>query len=275
MTASSTVVLITGASSGFGLQTAQQLLALGYTVYAAARNTGAMQALAQQGAHLLALDVTDDAAVQAGVAQVLAAQGHIDVLINCAGFATYDVFESTPVNTAKAVFDVNVWGMVRVTQAVLPAMRARRQGRIINISSIGGKVTFPLGGWYTASKHAVEALSDTLRMEVARFGIKVVVIEPGTFKTGFGDTVLSQLAAQECPDDYQSLVSCFSEGYRQRQQQAPSAEPVIAAILAAVQVENPHTRYVVGDDAQQLLQAKCSLSDQAFDQQLLAKMGLE
>lgn len=268
------VVLITGASSGFGFLTAEKLLAEGVTLYAAARNTSAMQALARQGAHLLSLDVTDDSAVHAAIKHILREQGRIDLLINSAGFATYDLFESTPIDTAKAVFDVNVWGMVRVTQAVLPTMRAQRAGRIINISSIGGKVTFPMGGWYTASKHAVEALSDTLRMEVARFGVDVVVIEPGTFKTGFGDAVLTQLATHACPADYQAWVARFGEGYRQRQQQAPSAEPVVAAIFEAINAEKPQTRYLVGEDAQQLLQAKQVLSDREFDQQLLGKMGL-
>ncbi len=176
-------VLITGASSGIGEETVKRLMTAGYTVYAGARRLDRMKSLADAGARLLALDVTDDGSMTAAVKTVLQEAGRIDVLINNAGYGSYGALEDVPTEEARRQFDVNIFGLARLTQLVLPAMRAQRSGRIVNISSIGGKFGEPFGCWYHATKFAVEGLSDSLRMELHPFGIDVVVVQPGAAHT--------------------------------------------------------------------------------------------
>src|SRR5215207_11623280 len=177
------VALITGASSGIGEATAVELLRRGFTVYGAARRVDRMAALADRGVHVIEMDVTDDASMTSGVERVIREQGRIDVLVNNAGYGSYGALEDVPLDEARRQFEVNVFGLARLTQLVLPHMRAQRDGYIVNISSMGGKIWEPLGSWYHASKFAVEGLSDSLRVEVAEFGIKVVIIEPGTIRS--------------------------------------------------------------------------------------------
>ena len=159
--------LVTGASSGIGEDTARRLQALGCIVYGAARRTDRLQALAADGIRPLAMDVTDDASVTAGVNRILEETGRIDILVNNAGYGSYGAIEDVPIDEARRQFEVNVFGLGRLTQLVTPHMRTQGSGTIINISSMGGRLTTPLGGWYHATKHAVEALSDALRMEPA------------------------------------------------------------------------------------------------------------
>ncbi|GKT03686.1 oxidoreductase [Furfurilactobacillus entadae] len=180
------VALITGASSGMGAAAAKQFLHAGYTVYAGARHVDKMADLAALGIHTCHLDVTDGASNQAFVDQVLAETGRIDVLINNAGYGSFGALEDVSSVEAKRQFDVNVFGAMNLTQLVLPTMRQQHYGKIINNSSIGGQIYGTLGGWYFASKHALEALSDTLRLEVADFGIDVIIIEPGGTNTNWG-----------------------------------------------------------------------------------------
>lgn len=175
--------LVTGASSGIGEDTARKLQALGYVVYGAARRTDRLQALATDGIRPLTMDVTDDASMTAGVDRILEETGRIDVLVNNAGYGSHGAIEDVPIDEARRQFEVNVFGLARLTQLVSPHMRAQGSGTIINISSIGGRLTTPLGGWYHATKYAVEALSDALRMELRPFGIDVVVVEPGAIRT--------------------------------------------------------------------------------------------
>ncbi len=177
------VALVTGASSGIGDATARRLAQSGYTVYAAARRAGRMDALQEQGIRTAALDVTDDASMVALTGKIIAETGRIDVLVNNAGYGSYGALEDVPIAEARRQFDVNIFGMARLTQLVLPHMRGQRDGYIVNISSVGGEMWEPLGSWYHATKFAVEGLSDSLRAEVSCFGIKVVVIEPGAIRT--------------------------------------------------------------------------------------------
>ena len=170
--------LVTGASSGIGEATALKLHELGFTVYGAARRTDRLEQLAQRGIKPLAMDVTDDESIRAGVERIIADTGRIDVLVNNAGYGSYGAIEDVPSAEARRQFDVNVFGAMRLTQLVLPHMREQRSGTVVNISSMGGKIFTPLGGWYHATKFAVEALSDCLRLEVKPFGINVVVIGP-------------------------------------------------------------------------------------------------
>jgi NAD(P)-dependent dehydrogenase (short-subunit alcohol dehydrogenase family) len=177
------VALVTGASSGIGEATALSLQAAGYLVYGAARRVDRMTSLADKGVRVLAMDITDEASMAAGVKQILADNDGIDVLVNNAGFGSYGALEDVPMDDARYQFEVNLFGMARLIQLVLPAMRKQRSGRIINVSSIGGKIYEPMGGWYHATKFAVEGLSDSLRLELAPFGIQVVVVEPGAIRT--------------------------------------------------------------------------------------------
>src|ERR1700754_928544 len=192
----STVALVTGASSGIGKATAVALRELGYTVYAAARRVDRMRELADLGVQVLAMDVTDDESMTGGVKRIIAEAGRLDVLVNNAGYGSYGALEDVSLDEARRQFDVNVFGLARLTQLALPHMRAQRSGYVVNVSSIGGKMYEPLGGWYHPTKFAVEALSDSLRMELKPFGIHVVVIEPGAIRTEWGgiagDSVLAR-----------------------------------------------------------------------------------
>src|SRR5246127_3813889 len=180
------VALVTGASSGIGEATAQRLHGLGYRVYGLARRADRMAGLDQLGIRTLAADVTDEQATAAAIEQIMAEQGRIDVLINNAGYGSYGALEDVPLSEARYQFEVNVFGLARLTQLVLPHMRRQHHGRIINVSSMGGRIREPLGDWYHATKFAVEGLSDSLRVELRPFGIDVVVIQPGTVRTEWG-----------------------------------------------------------------------------------------
>src|SRR6185312_16325893 len=185
--------LVTGASSGIGEATALQLSELGFTVYAAARRVDRMSDLADRGIRTTSVDVTDDPSMVALVQTIIADTGRIDVLVNNAGYGLYGALEDMPIAEARRQFEVNVFGLARLTQLVLPRMRAQGDGYIVNISSMGGKIWEPLGSWYHAAKFAVEGLSDSLRAEVSGFGIKVVIIEPGNIRTEWGGIAAEKL----------------------------------------------------------------------------------
>ena len=174
---------VTGASAGIGEATARALLAAGYRVFAGARRLDRMAGLAAAGATLLKLDLTDDVSIVAAVNTIKNEAGRIDVLVNNAGYGSYGALEDVPLDEARRQFEVNVFGLARLCQLVLPTMRAQKSGKIVNVTSIGGKIWEPLGAWYHATKFAVEGMSDCLRMELAPFGVDVIVIEPGAIKT--------------------------------------------------------------------------------------------
>jgi NAD(P)-dependent dehydrogenase (short-subunit alcohol dehydrogenase family) len=193
----SKAVLITGCSSGIGHATALRLARSGWTVYATARRPETLSELAAAGAHTLALDVTDEASMRAAVDAVCDAEGAVDVLVNNAGYSQSGPVETVPMDAVRRQFETNVFGVVALTQMVLPAMRAQRYGKIVNVGSMGGRLTFPGGGFYHATKHALEALSDALRFEVQGFGIDVVLVEPGLIVTDFGDVATASIAAAD------------------------------------------------------------------------------
>lgn len=260
------IVLITGASAGIGRAAAELLLREGYVVYAAARRLERLKELEPLGGRPLCLDVTDESSVQSAVATVLKAEGRIDILINNAGYGAHGAVEDVPIAEARRQFEVNVFGLGRLTQLVLPGMRARSAGRIINISSIAGKITTPLGGWYHASKHAVEAYSDALRLEVGRFGIKVVIIEPGPIRTEWDNTALVNLEKYSGTGAYaqltKKLTGKFRAGYRSS---APGPEAVAAVILRALRSSRPAARYAVPFQAKAILFIKWLLPDRLLD----------
>src|SRR5262249_34703500 len=193
----SKAVLITGCSTGIGRATAERLAAGGWSVYATARRPESIEDLQAKGCKTLALDVTDEASMQAAVEQVEAAEGAVGSLLNNAGYSQSGALETVPMAELRKQFETNVFGLVRMCQLVLPRMRELRDGRIVNISSMGGRLTFPGGGAYHGTKYAVEALSDVLRFEVSGFGIRVVVIEPGLIRTQFGEAAVGSMSGIE------------------------------------------------------------------------------
>src|SRR4029453_18126415 len=192
-TQASKAVLITGCSTGIGRATAEHLARRGWSVYATARRPETIQDLAGAGSRILALDVCDEGSRRAAVDTIERAEGAVGVLVNNAGYGQEGAFESTPMAEVRRQFETNVFGLVRLSQLCLPGMRRQRWGRIVNLSSMGGKLTLPGGAFYHATKHAVESLSDALRFEVQGFGVDVIVIEPGPIKTRFGDTAIDSI----------------------------------------------------------------------------------
>lgn len=196
----SEAVLITGCSTGIGRATALHLAAKGRTVYATARRLDAIADLAEQGCRTLALDVTDEASMQAAVDHVVAQEGAVGVLVNNAGYSQSGAIESVPMDDVRRQFETNVFGLARMCQLVLPGMREQRWGKIVNISSMGSNFVFPGGGYYHATKYAVEAISDALRFEVKGFGVDVIVVQPGLIRTAFGDTAVHGVGAATADD---------------------------------------------------------------------------
>lgn len=268
--------LVTGASSGIGEATALRLLALGFTVYGAARRVDRMRELAASGIHTLAMDVTDDASMQAVVAQIIDETGRIDVLVNNAGYGSYGAIEDTSIDEARRQFDVNVFGAMRLTQLVLPHMRAQGSGTIVNISSMGGKIYTPLGGWYHGTKFAVEALSDALRLETAPFGIDVVVIEPGGIATEWGGIAAENVLKTSGTGPYarQATAIAGTLGSPAAAERDSSPWVVANAIGRAVTARRPKTRYVVGYGAKPLIALRWLLPDRAFDVLIRRAMGV-
>jgi NAD(P)-dependent dehydrogenase (short-subunit alcohol dehydrogenase family) len=259
--------LITGASSGIGEATALHLAELGFTVYASARRVDRMTDLADRGIRTRSVDVSDDDSMVALVEAVIADTGRIDVLVNNAGYGLYGALEDVPIDEARRQFEVNVFGLARMTQLVLPHMRAQRDGYIVNISSMGGKIWEPLGSWYHASKFAVEGLSDSLRVEVAEFGIKVVIIEPGTIRSEWSGIAADNLEATSAKTPYAGLAKLVGAGIRAADRLPIASGPeVVAEVIAkAVQDPKPRTRYPAGGGARGILLAERILPDRGFD----------
>jgi NAD(P)-dependent dehydrogenase (short-subunit alcohol dehydrogenase family) len=259
------VILITGASSGIGKSAALALAQAGHTVYGAARRVAAIDAL--PGVHGVQMDLTSEQSIQDAVAQVLAAAGHIDILINNAGYGSYGAIEDVPLTDVRRQFDVNLFGVAALTQAVLPGMRAQGSGRIINTSSMGGRFTTYFGAWYHATKYALEAFSDALRMEVAPFGIQVSIIEPGGIKTNWGKIAADHLTASSAEGAYateaQRAAGLLAASYSSRWLSKP--EVIARAITKAATVRKPKTRYLVGFGAKPLVFLHALLPTRAFD----------
>ena len=271
----SKTALVTGASSGIGEETARTLHKLGYTVYAAARRTDRLEQLTPTGIHALTMDVTDNESMTSGIEKIIAETGRIDVLVNNAGYGSFGAIEDVPIDEARRQFEVNVFGLARLTQLVLPHMRAQRSGTIINISSIGGRFTTLLGGWYHASKHAVEALSDALRMETAPFGIDVVVIEPGLIRTEWSGIAANHLEETAEGSAYASQIKAVANSMRSESTNKRQSPPSVIAdtVEKIVTARKPRTRYVVGFAAKPLVTLRRILPDRAFDRLISAGQG--
>ena len=242
------VVLVTGASSGIGFDAAQALAARGHKVYAAARRVEKMEPLKAKGIEVLRMDVTDEASMAEGVESILKNEGRIDVLVNNAGYGFFGAIETVPMEEARRQVEVNVFGLARLCQLVLPTMRKQGGGRIVNTSSIAGRSVFYFGGWYHVSKYSVEALSDALRMEMKPFGIDVSMIEPGAIKTDWGIIAARHLAESTKDTAYEPTAAPWAKtmdwAYRSNFISGPRV--ITRAILRAVDSRRPRARYRKG-----------------------------
>jgi NAD(P)-dependent dehydrogenase (short-subunit alcohol dehydrogenase family) len=266
----SKAVLITGCSSGIGHATAELLAREGWTVYATARKPETLSDLERSGCRTLALDVTDEASMAAAVETVKNAEGAVGVLVNNAGYSQSGAVESVPMEQVRRQFETNVFGLIRMCQLVLPGMREQRWGRIVNLSSMGGRLTFPGGGMYHATKYAVEAISDALRFEVRGFGVEVIIVEPGLIVTNFGDTA----AASVGPGDDGGPYAGFNRDVARATEQVyrgPLAklgagpEAVAKTISAALTAKRPKTRYPVTASARVMIGQRRLMPDRVWD----------
>lgn len=267
------VALVTGASSGMGESTALLLNKLGYKVYGAARRTDKMKSLETQGISVIPLDLTQDNSIVKCVDTILKKDGHIDILINNAGYGSYGAVEDVPLEEARRQFEVNIFGLARLTQLVLPGMRENRYGRIVNISSIGGKIYTPFGAWYHATKHALEGWSDSLRLETKPFGIDVVIVEPGGINTPWGVIAAENLKkisgsgayAERANKAAGNMEQMYTTGKHLSDQELLARE-----IVRAATVKRPRTRYVKGSFAKPALFMRKWLSDRLFDKLIVS-----
>ena len=261
------VALVTGASSGIGEATARRLLVDGYKVYAGARRVERMAGLRQAGAVPLALDVTDEASMSAAIDTIRAEAGRLDALVNNAGYGSYGALEDVPMEEARRQFEVNVFGLARLTQLALPMMRAQRSGAIVNITSIGGKMHEPLGSWYHATKFAVEGLSDCLRMELEPFGIHVVIVEPGAIRTEWGGIAREGMLQYSGSTAYAAQAQMHARMFESADQSSMVSPPEVVAetIARALRSSRPRTRYATGGGAKLILALRRFTSDRGFD----------
>ncbi|MEO6701439.1 MAG: oxidoreductase [Jatrophihabitantaceae bacterium] len=273
------VVLITGCSSGIGKAAAGQLNQAGAIVYASARRPDTLTELAAAGCHPVRLDVEDPASMRAALDQIISEQGRLDVLINNAGYGLYGPIEQVAIEQVRRQFETNVFGLIELSQLVLPGMRAQRSGRIVNVSSMGGRTTLPGGGIYHASKYAVEAISDALRLEVAPFGVAVVLIEPGVVRTPWSAQAMAHQASApveaggakpEAADPYADYKDAVAGSF-ERAYSGPlarlsiSAEAVAKVITRASLGRRPRTRYLISPMAKSLVALKAVLPDRVHD----------
>ena len=267
-----TVALITGCSSGIGRATAQHLAGRGHTVYATARREESIADLAALGCRTLALDVTDEASMAAAVDRVVAEEGAVGALVNNAGYSLSGAIETVDMDDVRRQFETNVFGLIRMCQLVLPSMRARGAGRIVNMSSMGGNFTFPGGGIYHATKHAVEAVSDALRFEVKGFGVDVVVIQPGLIRTEFASTAAAAVPGGDGP--YAEFNASVARSTREVYEKGPLArlgggpEVVAQAIEQAITAPRPKIRYRVTPSARLLIGQRRLMTDGLWDRML-------
>lgn len=261
------VAIVTGGSSGIGELTARQLKERGYTVYAAARRTDRMKGLERSGIRTRSLDLTVDRSMKDLVDVVMAEQGRIDLLINNAGFGAFGAVETVSMADARAQFEVNVFGLARMTQLVLPQMRTARRGRVVNVSSIAGYVAEPYGAWYHASKHAVEGLSDCLRMEMKPFGVDIVLVEPGPVRTEWNAIAANSLVSSSRGTPYAKQAKATRRALKAMNSGmfAVPASRVAEVIVAAAMADRPSARYPVGRRAAAIMAASKYLPTRAVD----------
>ncbi len=265
------VVLITGASSGMGKSAGNILHEQGYTVYGAARRTEKMKDLKDKGMNTVSLDLTKDKSIVQTVNTILEKEGRIDILINNAGYGSYGSVEEVSMEEARRQFEVNIFGLARITQLIIPVMRKNNSGRIVNISSMGGRIYTPFGAWYHATKHALEGWSDCLRLELKEFGIDVVVVEPGGIQTEWGGIAMEHLRKVSGNGPYTAFVEKVVKANENAAHKMTHVEVLGKEIAKAATVTKPKTRYVKGFMAKPLIFLRSLLGDRGFDNLLYSQ----
>ena len=261
-------VLITGGSAGIGMIAARSLAEKGYTVYAAARRLEKMEPLKASGVHPVRIDLTDSASIKSGLKEILSLSGGIDILINNAGYGSYGAVEDVPIEEARRQFEVNLFGLAELTRAVLPGMREKKKGRIINISSIAGRIHTPFAAWYHASKHALEGFNSCLRTEVSPYGIDVVSIQPGPIRTGWLEISASNLIKRSGSGAYAREANAVSRSFKKIFSipfASASAEDIARVIVKSATVKKPATRYIAPFGARLMLFLRWILPDRILD----------
>jgi NAD(P)-dependent dehydrogenase (short-subunit alcohol dehydrogenase family) len=270
------VAVVTGSSSGIGLATSLALARNGYLTYATMRNLAkrdSIQSIAEKQ-HLpiitVQLDVTDENSVKNAIQSILSESGRIDLLVNNAGYGLTGAFEDIGIDEIKALYETNLFGVIRVTQAVLPTMRKQGSGRIINISSGAGRIGYPGGSAYVSSKFALEGLSESMAYEIEQFGIRTVLVEPGFVRTNFGENIVIAKKAQDPNSPYsQMMMQMKSSSYRRRMiENASDADLVASVVVEAATAKEPNLRYLAGKDVQQMVGVKKNMSDEEFQKMI-------
>lgn len=266
------VVLITGASSGMGKSAALILHNQGYKVYGAARRTEKMKDLEEKGMGIVPLDLTRDESIVNAVNTIMEKEGRIDILINNAGYGSYGSVEEVSIEEAKRQFEVNIFGLARITQLIIPGMRKQKYGRIVNISSMGGKIYTPFGAWYHATKHALEGWSDCLRLELKEFGIDVVVVEPGGIQTEWGNIMVDYLKETSGSGPYAGSVNKVIKGMENASSKLTRVDVLGREIARAATDNKPKTRYVKGYMAKPAITMRKWFGDRFFDRMLASQL---
>jgi NAD(P)-dependent dehydrogenase (short-subunit alcohol dehydrogenase family) len=274
----SLVAVVTGSSSGIGLATSLALARNGYLTYATMRNLAkrnSFESIADKQ-HLpirvVQLDVTDENSIKSAIESILSEAGRIDLLVNNAGYVLTGAFEDIGINEIKALYETNVFGVIRVTQAVLPIMRKQGSGRIINISSGAGRIGYPGGSAYVSSKFALEGLSESMAYEIEQFGIRTVLVEPGFVRTKIGENMAISKKTQDPNSPYSQMMQMMSSNQERMLENGSDADPVASVVAEAATAKEPNFRYLAGKDVQQMMAAKKSRSDEEF--QKMMKQGL-
>ena len=268
------VILITGASSGIGKDTALSLIKDGHIVYGAARRLEMMQDIIQAGGHAIKMDILKDRNIDDVVNQIINEQNRIDVLINNAGYGLWGAVETISIDEAKRQFDVNIFGLAYLTKKIIPLMRKQKSGKIINMSSMGGKVYTPFGAWYHATKYALEGWSDCLRIELKSFGIDVILIEPGVIKTEFQDVMMDSTVERSIGTPYEKKLKALEKATQEMYARGIGSPPstITKLIIKAINSHNPKRRYVGGLFAKPMLFIKKWFGDKMYEKAIMSQI---
>jgi NAD(P)-dependent dehydrogenase (short-subunit alcohol dehydrogenase family) len=268
------VAVVTGSSGGIGLSTSLALAGIGYLTYATMRNLAkrdSIQSIADKQRlpiRIVQLDVTDENSIKSAIQSILSETGRIDLLVNNAGYGLTGAFEDIGIDEIKAEYETNLYGVIRVTQQVLPIMRKQGSGRIINISSGAGRFGYPGGSAYVSSKFALEGLSESIAYELEQFGIKVILVEPGVVRTNFGENMVIARKAQDPNSPYSQMMQMMSSIRGKMLENASDADLVAEVVVEAATAKEPNLRYLAGKDVQQMVSAKKSMSDEEFQKMM-------
>lgn len=268
------VILVTGASSGIGKDTALSLIKEGHIVYGAARRLEMMQDIIQAGGHAIKMDILKDRNIDDVVNQIINEQNRIDILINNAGYGLWGAVETISIDEAKRQFDVNIFGLAYLTKKIIPFMREQKSGKIINMSSMGGKVYTPFGAWYHATKYALEGWSDCLRIELKSFGIDVILIEPGVIKTEFQDVMMDSTVERSIGTPYEKKLKALEKATQEMYARGIGSPPstITKLIIKAINSHNPKRRYVGGLFAKPMLFIKKWFGDKMYEKAIMSQI---